>query len=389
MQKRRIKRQYAKAAREAQRAGKVGGKLMTKLAIKAKILASKMVAKAAAALANPKVLAIIGIAALIIILIMGLISACSSIATGIGQSMAAMSYLAEDECIDDAALYYSELEVDMRLEILNVEESHPGYDEYRFDIGAIGHCPLMLMAYLTAVYHDFTFAEIQSVLDEIFAEQYNLQFVSEVEIRTRTEERTGSGSWTDEDGNSHSYTYTYTVVVEYEWWILNVILTSQSFFDVINARMSDEQREHYNLLMMSRGLRHYAGSPFAFDWLPFVSSNYGWRVHPISGGKDLHLGIDIALPTGTEILAAHGGTVTFAGDMGGYGLVIFLYDGNGMETRYAHADTLLVSTGDTVAIGDVIATVGSTGNSTGPHLHFEIIRNGRHLNPIFFTAGGN
>jgi len=254
MQKRRIKRQYAKAAREAQRAGKVGGKLMTKLAIKAKILAGKMVAKAAAALANPKVLAIIGIAALIIILIMGLISACSSMATGIGQSMAAMSYLAEDECIDDAALYYSELEVNMRLEILNVEESHPGYDEYRFDIGAIGHCPLMLMAYLTAVYHDFTFADIQSVLNEIFAEQYNLQFVSEVEIRTRMETRTGTSSWTDEDGNTHSESYTYEVEVEYEWWILNVILTSQSFFDVINARMNDEQREHYNLLMMSRGL---------------------------------------------------------------------------------------------------------------------------------------
>jgi hypothetical protein len=63
---------------------------------------------------------------------MGLISACSSIATGIGNSVVAMSYLAEDECIDDAALYYSELEVNMRLEILNAEENHPGYDEYRF-----------------------------------------------------------------------------------------------------------------------------------------------------------------------------------------------------------------------------------------------------------------
>jgi len=221
MQKRRIKRQYAKAAREAQRAGKVGGKLLTKVAIKAKILAGKVVTKTAAVLANPKVLAIIGALVLMIILIFGLVSACSSMATGIGQSMVTMSYLAEDEDIDDAALYYSEPEVDMRLEILNAEENHPGYDEYRFDIGAIGHDPLVLMAYLTAVYHDFAFAEIQSVLDEIFATQYNLEFISEVEIRIRIEERTGSGSWTDEDGNSHSYTHTYTVEVEYEWWILN------------------------------------------------------------------------------------------------------------------------------------------------------------------------
>jgi len=97
------------------------------------------------------------------------------------------------------------------------------------------------------------------------------------------------------------------------------------------------------------------------------------------------LGTDIALPTGTPILAATGGTVTFAGEMGGYGLVIFIDNGEGVVTVYAHCDTLLVITGQTVEAGDVIATVGSTGNSTGPHLHFEIIRNGRHLNPVFFT----
>jgi len=84
-------------------------------------------------------------------------------------------------------------------------------------------------------------------------------------------------------------------------------------------------------------------------------------------------------------LAATGGTVTFAGDMGSFGLVVFIDDGEGIVTVYAHCDTLLVRTGQTVAAGDVIATVGSTGDSTGPHLHFEIIKNGRHINPLYFT----
>ena len=134
----------------------------------------------------------------------------------------------------------------------------------------------------------------------------------------------------------------------------------------------------------SRGNRQHVGSPFAFNWLPFVSSHYGWRIHPISGNREFHTGVDIALPTGTEILAAHDGTVTFAGVQGGFGNLVIIYH-NGIETRYAHCDTILVSVGQWVYAGDVIATVGSTGMSTGPHLHFEVFILGRRLNPVFFA----
>ena len=74
--------------------------------------------------------------------------------------------------------------------------------------------------------------------------------------------------------------------------------------------------------------------------------------------------------------------------MGSFGNVVFIVGDNGIETRYAHADTLLVSVGDAVTMGDVIATVGSTGESTGPHLHFEILYNGSHKNPAFFAFMG-
>jgi len=364
MQKRHIKREYAKTAQEAKRAGIT----IKKTATVTQRATTKLVMGVKS---NPKVLAMLGLLFLMIVMIFGLVSSCSSIATSVGQSFTAITYLAEDECIDDASIFYSYLETDLRHQIINIEDDWPDIDELRMNIGSIGHCPFMLMAYLTAVHHDFTFAEIKDVLREIFEQQYTLEITEVVEERRRWEQV----SWEPDE-----YDWVY-----YNWYVLYVTLTSKPFFDVINARMDNGQHQHYSLLMQSRGLRQIVMSPFDFYWMPFVSSHYGWRIHPITGGKQLHLGIDIALPTGTPILAATSGTVTFAGDMGGYGLVVFIDNGEGIVTVYAHCDTLLVSTGQTVEIGDIIATVGTTGDSTGPHLHFEIIRNGRHLNPVFFA----
>jgi len=137
--------------------------------------------------------------------------------------------------------------------------------------------------------------------------------------------------------------------------------------------------------MDSKGNRQYVFSPFAFDWLPYVTSNFGWRVHPITGAKDYHTGIDIGVATGTEIRAAKDGTVTTSGYSGDYGYLIAVSHGDGLVTKYAHCDTLLASVGQEVKAGDVIAKVGSTGNSTGPHLHFEVILNGEYLNPAYFA----
>jgi hypothetical protein len=116
-----------------------------------------------------------------------------------------------------------------------------------------------------------------------------------------------------------------------------------------------------------------------------VSDSYGWRVHPISGEKSNHRGVDIAVASGTEIIAAHDGTVTFAGDNSGYGLVLFVEGEDGVQTRYAHCSELLVAEGQTVTAGTVIARVGSTGDSTGPHLHFEVMKNGSYLSPMYFS----
>lgn len=112
-----------------------------------------------------------------------------------------------------------------------------------------------------------------------------------------------------------------------------------------------------------------------------VSSQYGYRIHPITGTRKLHSGIDYAAPAGTAIYAAEDGVVLTSGWVNGYGYTVTVNHGGGYVTLYAHCSKLLVSAGQTVTRGQTIAKVGSTGNSTGNHLHFEVKVNGSAVNP--------
>ena len=113
-----------------------------------------------------------------------------------------------------------------------------------------------------------------------------------------------------------------------------------------------------------------------------VTSPFGWRIHPILGYKKFHTGIDIGVGYGVPIHAAGSGTVIYATWMGGYGNVIIVDHGNGLSTLYAHQSSLAVGTGAHVARGQTVGYVGSTGFSTGPHLHFEVRVNGNPVDPM-------
>jgi len=113
-----------------------------------------------------------------------------------------------------------------------------------------------------------------------------------------------------------------------------------------------------------------------------ISSGYGWRVHPIFGTREFHTGIDIAAPWGTPIEAAAPGTVLFTGWMRGYGMLVILDHGNGLSTTYSHLSSYGVHVGEYVDRGQVIARIGSTGWSTGPHLFFEVREDGQPVNPL-------
>lgn len=113
-----------------------------------------------------------------------------------------------------------------------------------------------------------------------------------------------------------------------------------------------------------------------------ITSGYGWRIHPIFKVPEFHTGIDIGVPYGTPILAAKSGVVTYSGWGTGYGNLVILDNGSGIETRYSHASRLVAYVGERVRQGQVIAYIGSTGWSTGPHLFFEIRINGKPVNPL-------
>jgi hypothetical protein len=166
--------------------------------------------------------------------------------------------------------------------------------------------------------------------------------------------------------------------------------------------MTDDEEMHFDVLGLTGNGRQVVGNPFGFNWLPNITSHYGYRIHPIWDEKRFHWGIDIAAALGTPLYATHAGTITqvqFSDT--GYGNMLRLRgegtDGVIYYTLYAHLDEILVTDGQEVEQGDLIARVGNTGDSTGPHLHLEVIRpaqqvsvNGitedlsaMHLNPLF------
>jgi murein DD-endopeptidase MepM/ murein hydrolase activator NlpD len=118
-----------------------------------------------------------------------------------------------------------------------------------------------------------------------------------------------------------------------------------------------------------------------------ITSPYGWRIHPKLGYQRLHTGIDFGASFGSTVKAADGGVVAFSGWKGGYGNAVIINHGQGISTLYGHSSQLLVQAGQRVKQGDAIALVGSTGLSTGPHIHFEVRENGISVDPAPYLEG--
>lgn len=162
------------------------------------------------------------------------------------------------------------------------------------------------------------------------------------------------------------------------------LATVQILSNELSARFQEFEELRKSVIARNHRLAH---TPSIWPASGSVSSEYGTRRHPITGKVQLHRGIDIAAPVGTPVYATADGTVVFAGERGGYGLTVVIDHGYGMQTLYAHNSRLFVKAGDAVRRGQQIAAMGSSGLSTGPHVHYEVLVNGEAVNPRQFLPG--
>ncbi|MGC6492488.1 MAG: peptidoglycan DD-metalloendopeptidase family protein [Myxococcota bacterium] len=167
-----------------------------------------------------------------------------------------------------------------------------------------------------------------------------------------------------------------------------VDVVSQQIADSGSLGLADQLAERLGGVAMPRAVQlpgHYGGHGRRPSFLPVsgarTTSHFGHRSDPLSGEHKHHHGLDLAAPRGTPIRAAMGGEVIRSSKAGGYGNLVEVRHADGSTTRYAHCDRLDVRVGDKVSAGEQIATVGSTGRSTGPHLHFEVRVDGKAVDP--------
>ena len=384
LQKQRIKREYAKARRAGAEA-KTAKETFTKTANAATGIAKKL---QEIATKNKTLIITVGIFALLLIMIMSALSSCGSMFTGTVTTTMASTYLSLPAEIDAADLSFTEKEMELQNKIDRIETDYPGYDEYDYNLGAIGHDPYTLISYLSAVHTEFTAAGIESEIQELFDAMYSLTTEEVEETRTRTVTKTGTRIVTNPDGTTRTEEYEYEEEEEYTVTILRVTLTVTPLESIVAGRMDSEQTEIFGAYTETKGGLQVFASPVDYYWYYYISSYYGYRKNPNTGAEELHRGVDIAVPTGTFVYAAHDGTVTEATYDSYYGNYVVITDSKGYTTKYAHMDSLNVSAGQSVKKGDNIGKSGNTGSSTGSHLHIECLYNGEYYNPLFYFEAG-
>lgn len=239
-QKQQIKKQYATAKRAAQSGGSAAGAAQ-KTGKAAKTVKEKAQQAGAYVMRHKKGFGIVLAIFLLVCLLLNTMSSCSMMAQSIGSAISGTTYPSDDPELVAVEADYAAREAALQDEIDNIESSHPGYDEYRYDLDMIGHDPHELAAYLSAVLQGYTRASAQAELERIFAAQYQLTLTEEVEVRYRTETRT------DSEGNE------YDVEVPYNYYILNVTLTSKPISSVASELLTPDQLEMYQVYRQTLG----------------------------------------------------------------------------------------------------------------------------------------
>ena len=240
-QKQAIKKEYAAAKRAGQTAGETA-KTASKTGKAAKTVKEKAQQAGAFVMRHKKGFGIVLALFLVVCLLMNTISSCSMLGQGIGSVVTGSTYPSDDPELLAVETDYAAKEAQLQAEIDNIESSHPGYDEYRYDLDMIGHDPHELAAYLSAVLQGYTRQSAQAELERVFDAQYQLTLTEEVEVRYRTETSTDpvTGETTTEE-------------VPYEYYILNVKLTSNPISSVATELLTSDQLEMYQVYRATLG----------------------------------------------------------------------------------------------------------------------------------------
>lgn len=331
--------------------------------------------------------AVAGGSATVIILLFGgvfLIIFLLAYATGSGGG-AYYSGLYESTYNDfsDIEAYFRELETDLEEQIANIEDSdeYSGCDEYIYELGDMGHNAVELMSYIATKYQNFTLEMCKSELKSLFEEKYLLIVEIKEEPRERYAQDAEGNILYDAAGNPVKETFTAKICY--------ITLEVREWDDIMANRLTEEERERYDVYKLSQGGQQVYANPLPLDWKNKISSRFGERIHPITKERTMHNGIDIAVAENTPLYSSTDGVVTISKYSESAGNYIVVTMETGYSIKYMHLNSRDVSVGERVTKGMLIGATGNTGRSTGPHLHVEVrTEDNVPIDPTFIISNG-
>ena len=255
-----------------------------------------------------------------------------------------------------------------------IKEEEPDIYEFIYEMDEISYDANTLVAYLSAKYNQFNLEMVKADLDEIFELYYTLEW------EIKEEDRLLPDTTQAPDPVTGEYPLINKLVK-----ICYIRLKKTNFYELLQSRIDDaaKQNQMDGFFLSGNGQQVY-GPVMNVDWRNKISSNFGHRVHPITGEKKLHDGVDIAVPTGTALYSAVKGTVITSRYSDSAGNMITIQTDSGWQITFMHMDSRAVSVGDQVEQGQYVGASGNTGNSTGPHLHLQVHdSSGKEINPVF------
>lgn len=309
-----------------------------------------------------------------------------------------------EQKLQEMSVKISKLEEEIKINEEEVERLTKKYNEQNklLDESIIAMYETDDSTYLNVLFNSKSFSDIIStyyLLSEL--EAYDIQLLETVENERKTIEQKNNEikhskeeleqEKINEQKTKIALSNTRTVRQNYISKLNDEEKSIQSKIDEYNKEIESIEAEIKALAKKSAASSttvNYSGGSMLWPVPGYrtITSYYGMRVHPITGVYKLHSGIDVGAPTGANFIAAASGTVVKAAYTSGYGNMVLIDHGGGLQTLYAHGSAILVSSGQKVNAGDAILKVGSTGYSTGPHAHFEVRVNGNTVNPLNYVS---